>query len=448
MHVISLSLNYRKATVEEREKVQFNEVELTDALHKLRTEKSILETVMLSTCNRTEVYIVSDQVHTGKYYAQSFLADWFNVDLEVIKKIIDVKVGEEAIEHLFYVTAGLDSMVLGETQILGQIRDAFFKAQNEQTTGTIFNKLFKEAITVAKKGHNDTDISKNAISTSYAAVQLVNKIFEKNRTTKAVVIGAGEMSEQSVLNLTSNGIKDITIVNRSIENAKKLADKFGCDFQTMDKLEDSLMETDLVISSTASRNYVITEEVLQDVQAKRANRPLILIDIAMPRDIEPSAIQYENVYMYNVDDLQGLIDSNLETRQQEAKKVELMIEKAQEDFDTWVNQLGVTPVIQALRSKALSIHEETFKSVERKMPGMTDREKTVISKHMKSIINQMLKDPITYTKEIGNEKQAMKKLKEIEMLFGIEEEVEEVKDGERKKYQQEHINRQSEFAFE
>jgi len=448
MHVISLSLNYRKATVEEREKVQFNEVELTDALHKLRTEKSILETVLLSTCNRTEVYIVSDQVHTGKYYAQSFLADWFDVDLETIKKIIDVKVGEEAIEHLFYVTAGLDSMVLGETQILGQIRDAFFKAQNEQTTGTIFNKLFKEAITVAKKGHNDTDISKNAVSTSYAAVQLVNKIFEENRETKAAVIGAGEMSEQSVLNLTSNGINDVTIVNRSIENAKQLADKFGCSYEQMDKLEDCLMDTDLVISSTSSRNYVITEEMLQSIQAKRTNRPLILIDIAMPRDIEPSTTQYENVYMYNVDDLQGLIDSNLETRQQEAKKVEAMIMKAQEDFDTWVNQLGVTPVIQALRTKALTIHEETFKSVERKMPDMTEREKTVISKHMKSIINQMLKDPITYTKEIGNEKHAMKKLKEIETLFGIEEEVEDVKDKERNKHRQALINKQSEIAFE
>lgn len=448
MHVISLSLNYRKATVEEREKVQFNEVELTDALHKLRTEKSILETVLLSTFNRTEVYIVSDQIHTGKYYAQSFLADWFEVDLETIKKIIDVKVGEEAIQHLFHVTAGLDSMVLGETQILGQIRDAFLKAQNEHTTGTIFNKLFKEAITVAKKGHNDTDISKNAISTSYAAVQLVNKIFEQNRATKAVVIGAGEMSEQSVLNLTSNGIKDITIVNRSVENAKILADKFGCSYQPMDKLEDCLMDTDLVISSTSSRNYVITEENLDKVQAERANRPLILIDIAMPRDIEPSATQYDNVYMYNVDDLQGLIDSNLETRQQEAKKVEAMIMKAQDDFDTWVNQLGVTPVIQALRTKALAIHEETFKSVERKMPDMTDREKTVISKHMKSIINQMLKDPITYTKEIGNEKHAMKNLKEIEMLFGIEEEVQEVKDRERNKHREKLVNKQSEFAFE
>ncbi len=448
MHVISLSLNYRKATVEEREKVQFNEVELTEALHKLRTEKSILETVLLSTCNRTEVYIVSDQIHTGKYYAQSFLADWFDVDLETIKKILDVKVGEEAIEHLFYVTAGLDSMVLGETQILGQIRDAFLKAQNEQTTGTIFNKLFKEAITVAKKGHNDTDISKNAVSTSYAAIQLVNKIFDENRAVKAVVIGAGEMSEQSVLNLTSNGITDITIVNRTIDNAQRLADKFGCSYQAMDELEDCLLDTDLVISSTSSRNYVITEYMLESIQAKRAARPLILIDIAMPRDIEPGTTQYDNVYMYNVDDLQGLIDSNLETRQQEAKKVESMIVKAQDDFDTWVNQLGVTPVIQALRTKALTIHEETFKSVERKMPDMTDREKTVISKHMKSIINQMLKDPITYTKEIGNEKHAMKKLKEIEMLFGVEEEVEEVKNRERDKQRQALISKQSEIAFE
>lgn len=448
MHVISLSLNYRKATVEEREKVQFNEVELTEALHKLRTEKSILETVLLSTCNRTEVYIVSDQIHTGKYYAQSFLADWFSVELETIKKIIDVKVGDEAIEHLFYVTAGLDSMVLGETQILGQIRDAFFKAQHEHTTGTIFNKLFKEAITVAKKGHNDTDISKNAISTSYAAVQLVKKIFDESRATKAVVIGAGEMSEQSVLNLTSNGITDVTIINRSIDNAKKLAEKFGCSYRSMDELEDSLLDTDLVISSTSSRNYVITKEMLQDIQEKRSARPLILIDIAMPRDIEQSTAQYDNVYMYNVDDLQGLIDSNLQTRQQEAKKIEAMIVKARDDFDTWVNQLGVTPVIQALRTKALTIHEETFESVERKMPDMTEREKTVISKHMKSIINQLLKDPITYTKEIGNEKHAMKKLKEIETLFGIEEEVEEVKNRERDKHRRALINKQSEIAFE
>ncbi|CAM4157968.1 glutamyl-tRNA reductase [Lacicoccus alkaliphilus] len=448
MHVISLSLNYRKATVEEREKVQFNEMELTAALHKLRSEKSILETVMLSTCNRTEVYIVSDQVHTGKYYAQNFLAQWFDVELDTIKRIIDVKVGDEAVEHLFYVTAGLDSMVLGETQILGQIRDAFIRAQNEKTTGTIFNKLFKEAITVAKKGHNDTDISKNAISTSYAAVQLINKIIERKRETKAVVVGAGEMSEQSVINLTSNGIKDITIVNRSQENAKKLAAKYGCTYAAMEELETHLRNTDIVISSTASRNYVITEAAIEDIQKSRAGRPLIMIDIAMPRDIEPSTAQYENVYMYNVDDLQGLIDSNLETRQQEAKKVEAMIRKSQDEFENWVNMLGVTPVIQALRTKALTIHEETFESVERKMPDMTERERTVISKHMKSIINQMLKDPIIYTKEIANDKQAAKKLQEIEMLFGIEDEVSEVREREMEKYRQETHKINTELAYD
>jgi glutamyl-tRNA reductase len=449
MHVISLSLNYRKATVEEREKLQFNETELTEALHKLRSEKSILETVLLSTCNRTEVYIVSDQVHTGKYYAQNFLAQWFDVELETIKRIIDVKVGDEAVEHLFHVTAGLDSMVLGETQILGQIRDAFIRAQNEKTTGTIFNKLFKEAITVAKKGHNDTDISKNAISTSYAAVQLINKIIERKKDTKAVVVGAGEMSEQSVLNLTSNGIKDITIVNRSLVNAKNLAAKYGCTYAAMEELEVHLRDADIVISSTASRNYVITEAVIEDIQKSRTGgRPLIMIDIAMPRDIEPVAAQFENVYMYNVDDLQGLIDSNLETRQKEAKKVEAMIRKAQDEFEKWVNMLGVTPVIQALRTKALDIHEETFKSVERKMPDMTERERTVISKHMKSIINQMLKDPIIYTKEVANDKQAAKKLQEIEMLFGIEDEVSEVKEKEMEKYRQETQKINTELAYE
>ena len=448
MHVISLSLNYRKATVEEREKVQFNESELTEALHKLRSEKSILETVLLSTCNRTEVYIVSDQVHTGKYYAQNFLAQWFDVELETIKRIIDVKIGDEAVEHLFRVTAGLDSMVLGETQILGQIRDAFIRAQNEKTTGTIFNKLFKEAITVAKKGHNDTDISKNAISTSYAAVQLINKIIERKRGTKAVVVGAGEMSEQSVINLTSNGIKDITIVNRSLENARNLAAKYGCTYAVMEELEVHLREADIVISSTASRNYVITEAVIEDIQRSRTDRPLIMIDIAMPRDIEPVAAEFENVYMYNVDDLQGLIDSNLETRQQEAKKVEAMIRKAQDEFENWVNMLGVTPVIQALRTKALNIHEETFKSVERKMPDMTERERTVISKHMKSIINQMLKDPIIYTKEVANDKQAAKKLQEIEMLFGIEDEVSEVKEREMEKYRQGTHKLNTELAYE
>src|SRR5699024_8547875 len=214
MHVIALSLNYRKASVEERELMAFEDEEVITALHRLREQKSILEAVLLSTCNRTELYVVSDQVHTGKYYSQKFLSDWFGLEYDKVKSITDVKVEDEAIHHLYRVTAGLESMVLGETQILGQIRGAFFTAQQEHTTGTVFNKLFKETITVAKRGHNETDISKNAISISYSAVKLAKKIYPTINGTKGLIDGACEIAEPSQHNLISKDIKELTLINR------------------------------------------------------------------------------------------------------------------------------------------------------------------------------------------------------------------------------------------
>ncbi len=448
MHVIALSLNYRKASVEEREKVAFKDEEVIPALHRLREQKSVLEAVLLSTCNRTEVYVVSDQVHTGKYYSQMFLANWFDMDLASVKRITDIKVGDEAVEHLYRVASGLESMVLGETQILGQIREAFFTAQNEHTTGTIFNKLFKEAITVAKRGHSETDISKNAISISYAAVELAKKIFSRVGGSRVLVIGAREMAEQSLLNLTSNGIRNVTVVNRSEEKAEHLAGRFNGKSASIDSLEQELAGADIVISSTAARNYVITEELVLEAMAGRKGKPLIMMDIALPRDIDPTVGGMDNVYMYNVDDLQGLVDANLSTRQEEAAKIEGMIAESMDKFTEWVNMLGVVPVIQALRSKALSIHEETFQSVERKMPDMTDRERTVISKHMKSIINQMLKDPIIYTKEISGDRKASAKLEEIEQLFCIEEEVDAIRQQEKENQHQKRLARKQELALD
>lgn len=448
MHIIALSLNYRKASVEEREQVAFKDEEVIHALHELREQKSILETVLLSTCNRTEVYVVSDQEHTGKYYSQKFLADWFDTDLETIKKLADVKLGTDAIEHLFKVTSGLDSMVLGETQILGQVRDAFFMAQEEHTTGAVFNKLFKEAITVAKRGHNETDISKNAISISYAAVELSKKIFNHVENSKVLVIGAGEMAEQSLLNLTSNGINQVTVMNRSVDKAETLAKRFSGIAKPLDMLEEELMKSDIVISSTSAPDYVITKKIVERVLKQRKAAPLILMDIALPRDIETDVSTLQNVYMYNIDDLQGLVDANLSTREHEAQKIEMIIEDAISDFEEWINMLGVVPVIQALRQKALSIHEETFKSVERKMPDMTDREKTVVSKHMKSIINQMLKDPIIYTKEIAGDRKREKKLDEIESLFGIEDLVSEIEDVEKEEQRAKRLARKEQLALD
>ncbi|WP_411841925.1 glutamyl-tRNA reductase [Salinicoccus sp. HZC-1] len=449
MHVIALSLNYRKASVEERELVAFEDEEVIPALHKLREQKSILEAVLLSTCNRTEVYVVSDQVHTGKYYSQKFLADWFNVDFDIIKKITDVKVADEAIHHLYRVTAGLESMVLGETQILGQIRDAFFIAQEEHTTGTIFNKLFKEAITIAKRGHSETDISKNAISISYSAVELAKKIYSNVKENKVLVVGAGEMAEQSLLNLTSNGINKVTVINRSQDKAEVLAQRFNGESVPFEKLEEELAKADIVISSTAARNYVITGSIVQSaLQNRKTREPLVLMDLALPRDVEPEVSNLSNIYMYNVDDLQGLVDANLSTRKEEAVKIEAMIAESMDSFEEWVSMLGVVPVIQALRTKALNIHEDTFQSVERKMPEMTDRERTIVSKHMKSIINQMLKDPIIYTKEIAGNRKADARLEEIQQLFGIEDEVKEIKQQDKAKNQEKLRARKQELALD
>ena len=424
MHIIALSLNYKNTGVEEREQVTFQDDEVVEALHKLREQKSILEAALLSTCNRTELYVVSDQEHTGAYYSRKFLADWFDVDYEKIKQLTDIKVADEAVSHLFKVTAGLDSMVLGETQILGQIRDAFLTAQKEHTTGTIFNKLFKEAITVAKRGHNETDISKNAVSISYAAVELAKRIFANVKKSRVLVIGAGEMAEESLLNLTSNGIEDVVVLNRSLEKAEELAVRFNGRAENLHALESELKEADIVISSTSSPDYVIKKDMIDEVNKTRGTSPLILIDIALPRDIDPAIDSSGNVYMYNVDDLQGLVDANLASREEEAEKIMAMIDGTTAEFEEWLNVQGVVPVIQAMRTKSLNIHDQTLKSLERKLPDMSDRERTVISKHMKSIINQMLRDPIIFTKEIAGDKKRDEKLEDIMAMFHIEEEVE------------------------
>lgn len=431
MYVIALSVNYKQASVDEREKVSFQDSQLSDALHTLRTQKSILEACLLSTCNRTEVYVVADQLHTGKYYSQQFLANYFGLDIEAIKRITTVRTEDDAIEHLFRVTAGLDSMVLGETQILGQIRDAFLLAQVEGTTGTVFNRLFQNAITIAKRGHHETEISKNSVSISYAAIEHIKSQVKELTDSRILVVGAGDMAEQSLLNLSATGAKNVIVLNRTVENAAKLAGQFGYQSASLNDIEELLVDADIVVSSTAAEDFVITKDMLN---SKRDNtNPLMLMDIALPRDIEPEISELAHVTLFNVDDLEHIIDENLALRKNEAKKIEAMIVEAMDTFKEWIKMLGVVPVIQAMRSRALDIQESTFESLNRKLPDLNEREKKVISKHMKSIINQMLKDPIMYTKELADQPNRKLQLAEIEKMFNIEERVHELKEEEKKK---------------
>jgi len=413
VHVVVVSVNYKTADVAMREKLAFNDQEIENALVTLNNQKSILECVILSTCNRTEVYAVVDQIHTGKYYIQSFLADWFDQSLDTIKQYTNVLTENDAVEHLFRVTSGLDSMVLGETQILGQMKDAFQIAQTEVTTGTMFNRLFKQAITLAKRAHHETDIASNAVSVSYAAVELSKKVLGKLDNKKALIIGAGEMAELAVANLNGSGVNDITVLNRTVAKAESLAMQYKGVAKSINELQCSLMEADIVISSTSAEHYVLTKDMMRDVERFR-------------RNIDPEVNDLELMFNYDVDDLNGLVDANLAEREQAAREIELLIAKEIDKHEEWVNMLGVVPIITALRDKASHIQQDTMMSVERKLPDMTDRERKVISKHMKSIVNQLLKDPITQAKELSTDKKSKEKLELFQEIFNISSEVERI----------------------
>ena len=435
MHLLAVSVNFRTAPVEIREKLAFQEDQVHEAMTALNKEKSILENVIVSTCNRTELYVVADQAHTGRYYTKRFLANWFEVDLEEINRYVSIKEDDEAVRHLFRVTAGLDSMVLGETQILGQVRKSFEIAQQHDSSGLIFNQLFKMAVTNAKRAHKETEIGEHAVSISYAAVELSKSIFDRLENKHVVILGAGKMGELAVKNLHGSGVKNITVANRTLKNAEELAAKFSGHATSMDEIDSLLVDADILIASTGASHYIVTKEMMEKAISKRNGKPIFLVDISVPRNIDPEINTLENVFLYDIDDLKDIVDQNLEERKKAAEQVEAFIDKEMKEFDEWLTTLGVVPILSALRKKALSIQAETMASIERKMPDLTERERKVLNKHTKSIINQLLKEPILQAKEMAGEKHSEDMLKLFIRIFGIEEEVKQEIEEQSKKHQ-------------
>lgn len=423
MHTLMVGLNYRTAPVEIREKLTFDPDSIAQAMKELKGKKSILENIIVSTCNRTEIYAVVDQLHTGRYYIKDFLSQWFGIDKEEFTPYLSIFEDEGAVEHLFHVTCGLNSMVVGETQILGQVRSSFLSAQEKRTSGTVFNHLFKQSITLAKRAHSETEIGSNAVSVSYAAVELAKKIFGDLTNKNVLILGAGKMGELAVQNLHGSGVGKVTVMNRTFEKAQNLAEKFQGEAKTIEELQCALVEADIMISSTGAKGYVITKEMMQDVERMRKGRPLFMVDIAVPRDLDPGLADLESVFLYDIDDLEGIVEANLQERKVAAEEIELMIESEIVEFKNWLNTLGVVPVISALRNKALAIQAETMESIERKMPNLSDRERKVLNKHTKSIINQLLKDPILQAKELAAQPNAEESLSLFMKIFDIEEAV-------------------------
>lgn len=325
--------------------------------------------------------------------------------------------------HLFQVACGLNSMVVGETQILGQVRASFLEAQSIQSSGTVFNQLFKQAITLAKKAHTETDIGANAVSVSYAAVELAKKIFGTLENKNVLILGAGKMGELAIQNLYSNGAKNVTVINRTFEKAQSLADRFEGQAKSLSELQCALIDADILISSTGASSFVITKSMMNTVEKIRKGKPLFMVDIAVPRDLDPALAELDSVFLYDIDDLEGIVEANLQERQKEAAKIMLMIETEIVEFNEWLHLLGIVPVISALRDKALAIQGETMKSIERKLPHLSDRDKKVLNKHTKSIINQMLKDPILHAKELASSDDREKAMELFVKIFNLEQDV-------------------------
>ncbi|MDD9147712.1 glutamyl-tRNA reductase [Sporolactobacillus sp. CQH2019] len=423
MHILAVGVNHHRAPVNVREKLALTASDLEKTLTKLRHTKSIFEDVIVSTCNRTEFYVVSDQLHTGRHYTQQFFADCFHISREDILPFLFVKEDREAVNHLFRVACGLDSMVLGETQILGQVRDSFLTAQKAGTTGTFFNELFKEAVTVAKHAQAESQINDHPVSVSYAAVELIKDTFGPLDDKRILLVGAGEMSQLALKYLTGGGTSQIMIANRTAEKAVRLADQFGGRAVPFESLSRCLDQADILIATTSAPDFLLSQRDAADAVARRGEKPIVIVDIAVPRNIDPDVARLDGVYLYDIDDLENIVASNLKEREKAALLIDPMIDEQLDKFAGWLRTLGVVPVITALRNKALSIHSETMKSIENKLPEMTQHERKVISKHAKSIINQLLRDPINKVKEIAGDKNSKEAMDLFIDIFNIADEV-------------------------
>jgi glutamyl-tRNA reductase len=443
MHMIVVGLNYRTAPVEIREKFAFSEHELAKALQQLKETKSILECVIVSTCNRTEIYAVVDRLYMCGYYIRSYLERWFGIPREYMKDYLYMYEDRPVIEHLFKVTSGLDSMVIGETQILGQVRDAFLKAQEEKATGTLFNMLFKQAVTLAKRAHSETAIGDNPVSVSYAAVELGKRIFGNFKKKTVMIVGAGKMSELTLKHLAGQGADRVLVVNRTMSKAEELACKMNGTAVPMERMLDELRQVDVVISSTGSSEYVLVKQQIQLVMNTRKSRPLFMIDIAVPRDLDPEIAKVSNVYLYDIDDLELIVETNMNERRKEATKIESMVAEEIASFERWFKLLGVGPVIQALQEKANAIHEETMDNLLLKLTDLDEREAKLIRKLTKSMMNQMMRDPIVRIKELAGGRNGEQALHMFTDLFALEAEVEEAKVKAETAKQPEALNRKS-----
>jgi glutamyl-tRNA reductase len=400
MSLITLGINHKTAPLELRERLAFTPQSLPEALSSLKKLSHIEEASILSTCNRTELYCVTSEDNDQK------IIEWFSnfhgLDTDLIREHLYVHAHEATIRHAMEVASGLDSMVLGEPQIAGQMKAAYALANEHGTIGQLLGKLYQRAFAVSKQVRTDTDIGSSPVSVAFAAVSLAKQIFGDLKQTTVLLVGAGETIELATRHLHSQGVGNIIIANRSVERAQKLAGEFNGQAISLQHIGEHLHRSDIVISSTASPLPIIGKGTVERALKQRKHQPIFMVDLAVPRDIEPEVSELDDIYLYSVDDLQSVIEENMENRQQAAQQASEIIDVQVQHFLQWQRSLGSVDVIAQIRQSTQEVSNEVLRKAKKQLAaGQSAEEALDFLAH--TLTNKFLHQPSTKLRQASQE---------------------------------------------
>ena len=417
--IILIGLNHKTAPVQLREQLSLSDDETLAALDYFKQEKGIKESLVFSTCNRTEILYIpetGDQVDT----IIQFISNYKKIEIAEFKDSLYVHQDDDAIQHMFRVASSLDSMVVGEPQILGQVKQSYRIAVERKASGVLLNRLMHKTFSIAKKVRKETGIGDNAVSISYAATELANKIFSDLSKKSVLLMGAGEMAELAVEHLISNNVKQIVVANRTFKHAVDLAQEFNGQAVKFEEREDALNAVDIIISSTGATEYVLTEAQVKRAMKKRNHQTLFFIDIAVPRDIDPKINEISNAYVYDIDDLKGIVETNIEKRGKETVIAERYIEEAVVKFRNWLESLAIVPTIKALNEKMTSIVDIECKKTLSNLKHLSPEDISAVKRMTRAIASRTIHDPIRFLRNTGDHRDDSLYLNVTRQLFNID----------------------------
>ncbi|MBO8442072.1 MAG: glutamyl-tRNA reductase [Firmicutes bacterium] len=416
MYVMCVGLDYHTLPLNLRENFVFNGDELSKANNLLHSQNGILENVILSTCERTEIYAVVEQIHLGKIKIKEFLSHWFHIDLEEISKYIKTKSDEQAVTHLMKVISGMDSPEVGESQILHQIKDAFFTARKLSNTGAIFNHLFQEAITFSKYIHSKYKISEYSMSSTQAGIHEIKTELGSIKDKIISIVGIGEMGQQILMNLQGMGYNKIYLFAEHYSHAEKVANDFSSNViaKDMSEFKSILANSDSLIMAAKLKEPLISISEINKIR----NAKTVVIDLGVPQNIDEDLF-VKNIVYRSIDSLTKIIEQNQNIKQKLVREINNEIPVEVNNFFNWQEQLHVVPVISGLRKKGSLIQQSVYNSLVNKLPELNDDQLKLIRRHMKSIVNQLLQDPINEIKELSITKDANLDIEIVKKIFGL-----------------------------